>query len=97
MAKFKFKTKKKSKFNFIKNDEELSNYQIANESRTEIFSNKQIIIEGCQKILDYQDTYIKLKLKKGNISLLGEQFVIGNFFEEKIIIKGIISSIEFCI
>lgn len=94
MAEFKFKSKKKSKFNFISNNDEKDFFDV---THIEMFSNKNVIVEGCKKILDYQNDYIKLKLKKGTIIFWGLNFVILDFDEEKIIIKGKISSVEFCV
>ena len=71
MPKFKFKSKKKNKFNFITNKEEILKSDIMNGAHLELFSNKKIIIEGCQNILDYQDEYIKLKLNKGFFNIIG--------------------------
>ena len=88
LAKFKFKTnKKKNKIHLIKNNSEFLNDEIINTSRIEIFSNKKMILDGCVSIVDYQSNYIKLKLKKGNISIIGTNFLISDFENENIIIK----------
>ncbi len=97
MAKFKFKSNKKPKFNFIKNYEEMSNYDLINQLHCELFLNKKAIVEGCKKILDYQENYVKLGLKKGNIGFIGKGFVITDYEDEKITLCGIIDSIKFCI
>ncbi|MBQ2933778.1 MAG: YabP/YqfC family sporulation protein [Clostridia bacterium] len=95
MPKFKFKSARKNKFNFFKdNDEILSNEIIG--VHTEIFSNKKIVIEGCKSIVEYQENYIKLKFKKGFFNILGTDFLITGFDDEKIVIKGNITSVEFC-
>lgn len=95
MSKFKFRSKR-NKFNFIKDNEEFFNNDIYG-VHTQILSNKKVIIEGCKKIIDYQNNNLKLKLKKGYINILGTDFIIVSFDNGKIIIKGNISSIEFCI
>lgn len=97
MPKFKFKSARKNKFNFIKDYDEVLNQEMFVGAHTEIFSNKKVIIEGCQSILDYQNNYIKLKLKKGFLNVFGNEFLITAFDEEKIVIKGNIASIEFCV
>ena len=94
---FKFKTARKNKFNFIKDRNEILDSQLLTGIHTEIFSNKKIIIEGCQSIVDYQNNYLKLKIKKGFLNILGNEFLITSFEEEKIVIKGNILSIEFCV
>ena len=98
LAKFKFKTNKnKKKFNFITDSDDFFNEEMTDSTHIEMFSNKKIILDGCKSIFDYQNDYIKLKLKKGYITVLGTDFLITDFENEKIIIKGKISSIEFCV
>lgn len=97
MPKFRFKSARKNKFNFIKDNDEIFNSEMIGSTHTEIFANKKIIIEGCQSIVDYQNNYLKLKLKKGFLNILGSEFLITTFDDQKIIIKGNIMSIEFCV
>ena len=84
MHKFKFKSSKKNKLNLIKDKNEFINYESINGAHIEFFSNKRVIVEGCYNIVDYQENYIKLKLKKGFISFTGSDFLISFFNEEKI-------------
>lgn len=97
MPKFKFRSARKNKFNFIRDCDEILNSEMVNGAHIELFLNKKIIIEGCQNIVDYQKEYIKLKLKKGFLNILGTNFLITSFEDEKIVIKGNIISIEFCV
>lgn len=97
MQKFKFNSAKKSKLNLIKDSDEILYNNKITTSHTELFSNKRIVIEGCSNIIEYQENYIKLKLKKGIICLTGSEFLISSFNEENIDIKGNILTIEFCI
>ncbi len=93
MKKFKFKSsKEKQKIKFLS---DCSNMLIG--THIEMFSNKEINIEGCEKILEYTDDHIKLKLSKGMLLLFGEEFDIETFEGSIIVIKGNISSIEFCV
>lgn len=96
MPKFKFKSARKNKFNFLKDSDSLLSDEIIGGVHTEIFSNKKIVIEGCKSIVDYQEKFIKLKFKKGFFNIFGTDFLITAFDNEKIIIKGNITSIEFC-
>lgn len=98
MPKFKFKSnKKKNRFNFITDNDEILNQKIVTGAHTEIFSNKKIILEGCVSILDYRNDYIKLKLNKGILIIMGTDFIIPSFEGENIVIKGNIISVEFSI
>ena len=97
MAKFKFKSKKqKNKFNFIFDKKEILDTEIYG-THIELYSNQRFILDGCIGISDYQTDYVKLKLKKGHITLMGVNFLISAFENENIIINGKITSIEFCI
>lgn len=73
------------------------NTQIIKGSHIEIFSNKTLILEECYGMVDYRENYIKLKLKKGFINLLGTNFLISEFDNNRIVINGNISSLEFCV
>lgn len=97
MSKFKFKSSKKHKFNLINDNDEIFNSDAVEGPHIEIFSNKSAIIEGCKSIVEYQENYIKIKIKKGFLSLTGVEFLITSFDDDKIIIKGKIMSIEFCV
>lgn len=98
LAKFRFKSKKgKNKFNFITDNSEILNNETIKGTHIELFLNQKMILDGCVCIIDYQDSYIKLRLKKGSISILGTNFSITNFENERITINGNILSIEFCI
>ena len=98
LAKFKFKYEKASKkidFSACKNA--LKNSQIINAAHFEMFSNRELIIEGCKKILDYTNQYIKLQLEKGSILICGEHLEVISFEVQSIIIRGAISNLEFCV
>lgn len=97
MPKFKFKSARKNKFNFTVDKEDVLSTQMIRGAHTEIFSNKKLIIEGCQGIVDYQNDYLKLKLKKGFLNIMGTDFLITSFEEEKIVVNGNIISVEFLV
>lgn len=97
MPKFRFKSARKNKFNFIKDCGEILNSEMVGGAHAEIFSNKEMIIEGCKSIIDYQSDYLKLKLKKGFVNIMGNNFLITAFDDEKIVVKGNIVSIEFSV
>ena len=66
-------------------------------SHIELFSNREIIIEGCRGVDEYREDYIKLKLIKGSITLCGSEFCIKSFENSSIVVNGNISSLEFCV
>lgn len=93
---FKFKSHKSNKINFIKENTEAIGDNLFSGTRIEIIGGSEIIIDGCRKILDYSDNYIRLKLKKKCILLFGSQLNVVTFEDEAIKIHGNISSLEFC-
>lgn len=97
MSKFIFKTKKKDKINLIKDSDDILNSEFLLGSHIEIYSNKKILIEGCLGIIEYQKNLIKLRLKKGFLTLGGSDFLVLSFDNIKIDIKGNIQSLEFCL
>ena len=90
------KSRRLEKWNLSGKDEAFDNAMLSG-SHTEIFGNNRINIEGCLSVLEYRDTYIKLRLSKGTLILCGSGFDIV-FYENKLItVKGKISSVEFCV
>lgn len=65
--------------------------------RIELFSNSQLILEGCLGIFEYNDNYLKLRLSHGALILNGQKFDVVSFEEKTITVKGEISSLEFCV
>ena len=65
--------------------------------RIELFSNRELNVEGCRGVMDYNEDYIKLRLKKGSITVMGKELVITFYEGDAITLKGIIGSIEFCV
>ena len=49
------------------------------------------------RVFEYSDTYMKLKLPKGSLTVCGCNFDIVAFEGSTITVRGNISSIEFCI
>ena len=61
----------------------------------ELFGNRELILDGCLGVYEYNDTYLKLRLKSGAIILCGTEFELASFEGERIDIRGKISSVEF--
>ena len=61
----------------------------------EMAGNREIIIEGCQGIIDYNEETIKLSAGKYAILLTGQNLEIKSLLDENIIIDGTIFSLEF--
>lgn len=95
LSKFKFKSKAKNRLNLIKNNDDYINSDMFIGAHIEIFSNRRIIIEGCKNIMEYDDNCLRLKIDNMFVSFVGSDFVITEYDNKKIMIKGIVSSIGF--
>ena len=91
------KTGKKEKWNLFKINSTILDNDLIKGPHIELFSNSQIVIEGCLGVYEYNDTYLKLKLTKGALVICGENFDILTFENKMITVKGKISSLEFCL
>ena len=87
---------KKVKWNLTATDKP-QNPNFLSSSRIELIGNNILTLEGCHGVIEYTDTYIKLKLSKGSIILCGNRFDITLFENKLISIKGNFSSVEFCV
>lgn len=57
--------------------------------------NTHIEIENCQKILEYNDIYVKIKTSTLIISIWGQNIRISDYNTDGIIVDGKFSSVEF--
>lgn len=90
------KNNKKNRWNLRTNDKPQSpNFLSA--SRIEMIGNNILTLEGCHGVVEYTDTYIKLKLSKGYLILCGNEFHITLFENKLISVKGSFSCVEFCV
>ena len=94
MAKFKFKTAKK-KGKLFRYKDTLEQVKKISGARIEILSNREMSIDGCKGIVEYNDEYIKIRISEGFVVLLGSGFKIPVFDGLLITISGKISNIEF--
>lgn len=94
--KFRFKSKKSKKINFIDNEDFNNFFEYVRTYRVEILSKNETFVEGCEKILDYNSDYIKLKLDKISVIIFGLDLKVISFEDKQIKIDGKIISLEFC-
>jgi len=91
------KNKKKEKWNLFGSGDMSFQNSLLTGPRIELFSNNQVVVEGCLSVYEYNDNYLKLKLSSGAVILVGEAFDIVSFGDKTITVKGKISSLEFCV
>ena len=68
---------------------------LSNDSRIELFSNKEAVVEGIKGIVEYSESYIKLASQKGIIELFGSRMEIGALSVGGVVVSGIFERIEF--
>jgi sporulation protein YqfC len=68
---------------------------ISNEAKIEMLGNREIIIDGCKGIVEYEENLIKLSLGETVLSLSGVGLVITSFDSGIAVINGQIGEISF--
>ena len=86
---------KKDKWDLFGKAEALSELGVIGAPHMEIIGNTRLTLEGCYGVLDYNETYIKLKLQRGYLVLFGTGLQILLFENRLVTVKGKISSLEF--
>ena len=57
--------------------------------------NTHMEIENCQKILEYNDIYVKIRTSTLTISIWGQNIRISDYNTDGIVVDGKFSSVEF--
>lgn len=57
--------------------------------------NTHLEVENCQKILEYNDIYVKIKTSTLIISVWGQNIRISDYNTDGIVVDGNFSSVEF--
>ena len=65
------------------------------ESKVSIFEDREILIENYQTMLEYDDCFVRVKLKHKDIAITGKNFVLDEMTDECVIIRGSVQGIEF--
>ena len=64
-------------------------------SDMQITDNKEVILDGCRRVVEYNENHIKLELPSMGVSIVGMQLKMRNFSIGGVIIKGQIHSLTF--
>ncbi len=75
------------KFKSFKDESKLGNI--------ELYGNRQIIIDECKGVIDYDETFLKLDLGNIKLKVSGDNLVIESYIYEQMNLKGEIISLEF--
>ena len=61
----------------------------------EMKSNREVVIEGCKSIEEYDENMVKIKVRKMIISFFGRDLEIKCLTYDSLVIEGFVTSIEF--
>lgn len=63
--------------------------------RGELIGNRRLVLEGCRRMLEYEDDRIRLDTAGGELRLLGQGLCVEQFSQEGTVITGRLLSLEF--
>lgn len=67
----------------------------ADEPKIEMLGNREMIVDGCKGVVEYNETLIKLSLGESVLSLSGDNLIIKSFDSSVAVISGQICDISF--
>ncbi len=70
---------------------------IRDQTHYEMNSNKEIIVEGCKGILQYEENIVKLNMQNMITVFCGRRLSIKCLTEDSLIITGFVTSVEFSV
>lgn len=94
--KFRFKSGKRKEKLFGGREDSIKPEHIVGPHIT-LYSNKEMTVDGCNGVIEYCDTYLRLRIGKGTLTLFGKSFDITEFNDRQLTVRGTFSSIEFSI
>lgn len=66
------------------------------ESHLELCSNRELLVDGCKGIVEYNDTLIRLHIPEGQLKVSGRELQIVCMSEDSLIVRGFLSGVEYC-
>lgn len=63
--------------------------------RIEVISNRNVIIDGCDGIIDYDDERVSIKLGRIKADITGKKLRLKMLTENSAVIEGYIRNIEY--
>lgn len=63
--------------------------------RIEITGNRNVVIDGCDGIIDYNDETAVFKIGRMNVIIQGRDLKIKNLTENSALINGFVKSVEY--
>lgn len=64
------------------------------DSQIQITGNKEVLVDGCKKILEYNDVFVKVSTWDMIVNIWGSELTVNDFGSGEIFVCGKIQSIE---
>ena len=64
------------------------------DSQIEITGDKEVLVDGCRKILEYNDVFVKVRTWEMTVNIWGNNLSVSDFGSGSIYISGKIQSVE---
>lgn len=68
---------------------------LAGGGRMELCGNRRVLVEGCRRVLEYEEDRIRLQTRDGVVRLLGRDLCVSRLSEGCALICGTVLSVEF--
>lgn len=66
-------------------------------SHMEINGNREVTLEGCRGVMEYDSDVVRVRTAKGNVRFTGRGLVIKCLDADSLVVEGFITGIEFLI
>ncbi len=63
-------------------------------SQIQITGNSQVLVDGCKKILEYNDIFVKVQTAELIVQIWGSELSVNDFGSDVIYVHGNIQSVE---
>lgn len=64
------------------------------DSQIEITGGREVLVDGCRKILEYNDVFVKVRTWEMTVNIWGSDLSVSDFGSGAIYISGKIQSVE---
>ena len=63
--------------------------------RITMLGNKQVLIENHKGIIEYNETLVRVKLSQGELTVCGNELMLGNLQVEQILIEAVVTEVKY--
>ena len=63
--------------------------------RITMLGNKQLLVENHRGIIEYTPSLVRIKLSQGELTVIGDELVMGNLQAEQILLEGAVTEVKY--